>query len=1295
MRHRASEKISLAKLKQIANANKAATVSGPSSAGSTSAGVGTVQGVALGEGAPGGGGPGVAALRASASPGKRSHGGGAVGVSRQADVMGLGADEGDRVAVAAAAAAPATAAEFDTEGSSCRRFSFSSVSSAATLSQRVDDAGWGAAGMGCDPPVAGGSLPRKEGEWAGLVLDDVTEQKSIAVHAAPVISLDEATRRAGKSSGDPGACVGADAGGPEDLSTILKEWADDFDKAIEGFFSKNKLFDLFGLWTMILLLDASLSSPTRIEWLGFCVLSFSPLHRCVQTSIKVTLCLILFYVSCDVAFYFVFKALAHPKLLPTLANMIVYGHVIGCIRGLDPISWGLWASLLAVDLMAKDPPVSEVESLPAIHCVSYGFYLMLTELFTLLTEYRNERLASNDAVYGELRLYPVSLMTGSVFSKDVVSATTAAAAAAAAAATADGGTPGGGGGGFADASSAAVAPAAEGSPRPLYAAGDPRSDASKDNDTPLDTSPDTDALSTSKATPKNPPIPLASQASTPPAASAKTLSSAEGAGGRLGLLYYYSNHYDTMNRFELCVRSVSGSQAALAFSLPRSLVVTLGGMVKLETVAEAQVKSSITGLKPPPPVICLHAGDKDEPEFGEQDPSGTTLTFRGVPPLTDPIVIAPADVRVTMNGEDWSGPGKLRLCLREMQVFLDGLKVGVVNEIIMSIKGYSSVPLRICTTKDSGVLAPPAPLADRQGRSSEQPAPASSSDAPPSPIEALQRHRDELAESLEQETETKKVLQNNLKRIRKENSKALASLRAEIDAMKRSIAKDSVLEIKSKQRVQALHEQLRQVEASIELLKEENAEADEISARLTAESEAAAREVATLKEALKKAEKAASKETAAQAKAVALAEADLKEADEAHQAAKRALEKCREEVQRTKAECQSLQQQHRKAPRKQQRAAKAAEDHRKKLEAEVSALEKEVTISRNAYENAVERNMRVKQSVQDEVILKEQLQETYRRLELEALRRQEMFRATAEIPSPTRGVGFDFAGGSSSGPSVAGAAGLGPIGSHRSEVSSGWASFVNGGIFPALSSELQTWEMINRNIMAARETPALTNTPIAPPSVTVAASVASRLMAAAASSGESTSIPAPATPLTAHTPPWSSSPFRDRDFFGTPSRSGMSSAPSPHSSDSSINRYSMNLTTHSALVGLDGRSGMGSRPSKSFLHTAGAGAGVTAFDLDPLLAFNPTPNPVLVATAAEDLKQGYDHYDPFLNHAGEDILSSLGLDGDGYEDVDPFGMAGRYELREDLQQLSVSGSDSGSYGHGENQGGTLSKSGSC
>ncbi|KAJ3196341.1 hypothetical protein HK101_009257 [Irineochytrium annulatum] len=808
----------------------------------------------------------------------------------------------------------------------------------------------------------------------------------------------------------------ADGGGTitdvDDLASVLKEWADDFDKVIEGFFSKNKLFDLLGLWMMILILDASFASPTRIEWLGFCVLSLSPFQRTLRTSLKAVLSLTLFYLVSDLLLFLIMKSIALPRLLPTVANMIVYGHVIGCIRGLDPMSWGLWGSLIAVDVFAKDPPVGEVESLPAVHCISYGFYLFMSEVLTVLMEYRNERLASNDLVNGELRIYPSSLMANSYPNAGRV-----------------------------------VGGAVATGRTTMYegAAGLVRCGGAEAGDRNLTTEPTSPSSSTSSSD---------------------------------TAIYYYSNHYDTANRFELCVDSITKDSVSLSWSLPQSLIVTLCSYAEVHPPPGMNGAAHNT-VRPPPPVVApislpngvnrttlpqQNAGGPRGPAV-EVVPvaSGGSLVLPPVPPLTASTTLTARDVVVTVDGVEWSG-SKVSASMPQGTVCITGLQPDKDCEIILWIRGYGSTPVWICPSRKSGelsgfllnatiftvvlggtelrvsrvtkrtpdqVAAGPVMQQQQQHQQPQQiAAPA------PTILSSLEIKRAKLLSlqsQLEGSLEERKLSHAMLKKLRRDFARTLAHLRSEIDTLKRLMAKDASIEAKSRQRVHSLMELIKQGDSTLVVLGSELADLEGRRATFEGELQGVRHEWGGLKEGLKKLEKALGKTVGSVGKLVAGLEGEIKGMMKDVETWKAELDRCKEELRRTQAEAFAISvaciggngsgnaaavgSVKASGGSGGGGAAANVEKNKKRREEaeEVETLEKDVAVVRAACEGARDRNWEVRRTVEDEVRFKHKLQEELRRVEECCLRREAVAAAAAsagdsQVSGGWLGVGRGFGG---------------------------------------------------------------------------------------------------------------------------------------------------------------------------------------------------------------------------------------------------------------------------------------------
>ncbi|KAI8854256.1 hypothetical protein BC829DRAFT_221433 [Chytridium lagenaria] len=420
---------------------------------------------------------------------------------------------------------------------------------------------------------------------------------------------------------------------------------------------------------------------------------------------------------------------------------------------------------------------------------------------------------------------------------------------------------------------------------------------------------------------------------------------------------------------------------------------------------------------------------------------------------------------------------------------------------------------------------------------------------PASLLDSKILRREEILDTLTHEQQNKKNMQANLKKMRKDFSKTLSSLRSEMDVVRKSMVKDAALEVKSKQRMQFLYEQLKQTEVAIGKLKDEAAFLIESEKRLSNQNDLLAKDLVVLKEGLKKVERSASKSAATNAKVIASAEADLKEAEEAHLNARDEIDRMKAEMKSIKGEMQAMQP---VKPLKKLKNKYSSEHLMKKMEVELGIIEQDVVMARAACEGAVDRNSNMRRTVADETRFRQRLQDELRRVENDRVR--DYSRVDDVLSNP--------------------------VSRHTSQEMSGWASFVGGGILPALGSELQTWEKINQNLSGNGS------------QGTSSLSVSSRL-----STDDG----------------WPKMGIYDTGFRDS-------------------NPYS--AFGHGALAGLDMR--VSSKPY---------GPNSAHLELDGMI-YNPSPTPVLLATAAEDIKQGYDAMDPMLGLAGHDILSSLGLDMD-------------------------------------------------
>ncbi|KAF8940127.1 hypothetical protein BGZ58_007604 [Dissophora ornata] len=134
------------------------------------------------------------------------------------------------------------------------------------------------------------------------------------------------------------------------------------------------------------------SLPTRLEWIGFCVQSIVALRRAFQTSIKHGLGLTSFLGMLDLLVGQLFLHQDRLGLLPTVANILVYFYVINLTRGLvfgDSVSCLLWFLFGLVDIYRKDPSSASILDLTPykvipVHTVGFGLYILMSELVDVM-----------------------------------------------------------------------------------------------------------------------------------------------------------------------------------------------------------------------------------------------------------------------------------------------------------------------------------------------------------------------------------------------------------------------------------------------------------------------------------------------------------------------------------------------------------------------------------------------------------------------------------------------------------------------------------------------------------------------------------------------------------------------------------------------------------------------------------------------------------------------------------------------------------------------------------------------
>ncbi|KNC97597.1 uncharacterized protein SPPG_07066 [Spizellomyces punctatus DAOM BR117] len=234
--------------------------------------------------------------------------------------------------------------------------------------------------------------------------------------------------------------------------------------------------------------------------------------------------------------------------------------------------------------------------------------------------------------------------------------------------------------------------------------------------------------------------------------------------------FYYSNHYEMHSRFELAVCEVGFEFITLTWSLPQSLIVTLCSL------SDTKPK---TTLSPPPTIL----GPMDEP-----------LLLPPALPQSGSTTLSASDVDVMVNLSYWD---QLTICMPEGVVVVRGLQVNREYTVVMAIRGYWSVPVRVCTA-DWRVAPPPL-----------TPVTSTTKDG-----DTSQKHKTEVLRLLTRELTnlrtTKKNLHTALKKCRKESAKNLAALRSDLDMLKKAHTRDLQTDTRLRRRIQTLEEGIAQ-----------------------------------------------------------------------------------------------------------------------------------------------------------------------------------------------------------------------------------------------------------------------------------------------------------------------------------------------------------------------------------------------------------------------------------------------------------------------------------------------------
>jgi hypothetical protein len=229
---------------------------------------------------------------------------------------------------------------------------------------------------------------------------------------------------------------------------------------------------------------------------------------------------------------------------------------------------------------------------------------------------------------------------------------------------------------------------------------------------------------------------------------------------------------------------------------------------------------------------------------------------------------------------------------------------------------------------------------------------------------------------------SKKNLQMSLKKLRKDLSKSLTNARAEVDILRRLMAKDAAAEIKSRQRLVSLMEHIKQVEASLESLKVEMDAVIQEKHESDVQKDGLLKELNSISETLKRAEKVTAKQTAASSKVLSGITGEASYLIDKIEDAKARLASLDEQIKLAKDDrLVKTSKAFEKVIKKRKEAKRAAEDVKKKKERELSKRSRDVEAVRLACEGARDRNGEIRKTVEVEVKVKEQLCEELKKVE--------------------------------------------------------------------------------------------------------------------------------------------------------------------------------------------------------------------------------------------------------------------------------------------------------------------------
>eukprot|EP00842_Homolaphlyctis_polyrhiza_P000914 jgi/Hompol1/1823/HPOL_002774-RA len=184
----------------------------------------------------------------------------------------------------------------------------------------------------------------------------------------------------------------------EDLGVFQMEWYEDVSRLREFIISNIGTMQVISVWTFSFFLRHWLPDGIkfRLEWVAFAILCVVHLFHMLINSARSFLAACVFLVILNGGFYTYFTDFTFNHDIPVVyANLFVYGVLVSIMKKChDSLVIFVWLSLLIMDYVLKPIiPNSHFELLLAIHCTSYGLYLIMHEVTYFGSELKTDRIS--------------------------------------------------------------------------------------------------------------------------------------------------------------------------------------------------------------------------------------------------------------------------------------------------------------------------------------------------------------------------------------------------------------------------------------------------------------------------------------------------------------------------------------------------------------------------------------------------------------------------------------------------------------------------------------------------------------------------------------------------------------------------------------------------------------------------------------------------------------------------------------------------------------------------------------